>query len=92
MTIMAVQIETVTYDHEGATPTRVIVERTTDAYAAALTEVMHDSWAQQGWREELHALSEHRSIQCLYDSRGIIWETREFTMIEPNPEGYVTIV
>lgn len=89
---MAVQIETVTFDHTGVTPERIIVERTTDAHAAALASVMHDSWARQGWREELHQLDEHRSIQCLYDSRGTIWETREFTAIEPVPAGYVTFI
>lgn len=86
---MAVQIESTTYGVIGGSPERVTVAVTTDAYAAAITEVRHDDWQRQGWREEIHELSRWKSVQVLYDSLGNVWETHELTCMEPIPPGYM---
>lgn len=86
---MATQIESTIYNSTGERPMSVTVAVTTDAYAAAITEIRHDDWAHHGWREEIHALSDHKSVQVLYDSLGNVWETHELTCMEPVPPGYM---
>lgn len=88
---MGTQIETTIYDHTG-TPEQITVKVTSDGFAAAFAEVCHDDWQRSGWREELFTTGRDSSIQCLYDSRGIIWQTNEYRRLDPVPEGYVTLV
>lgn len=83
---MATQIESTTYDHNGK-PEAVTVKVTTDGFASAYAEVCHDDWHRQGWKEEIFELSAIKSVQCLYDSRGVIWYTHEFTELDKLTSG-----
>lgn len=84
---MATQIETTIFDHTGVTPESVTVKVTTDRFAAAYAEVLHDDWQRHGWREELHTVAGNKSVQCLYDSRGIIWQLTEYTELDKLTSG-----
>lgn len=83
---MATQIESTTYDHNGK-PEAVTVKVGTDTFAAALVDVWSRDWQGHGWREELHTLTGNKSVQCLYDSRGIIWYTLELTELDKLTSG-----
>lgn len=84
---MATQIESTIYNSTGEHPMSVTVRVTTDAYAAAITEVRHDDWSHHGWREEIHELTPIKSVQVLYDSLGNVWETHELTELDKLTSG-----
>ena len=88
---MGTQIEKPSFDTTG-TPVTVTVQVASDAYAAALADIVSRDWAHQGWREEIFELSADKSVQVTYDSLGNVWETYEYRRLDPVPEGYVTLV
>jgi hypothetical protein len=83
---VATQIKTTIYDHNGK-PESVKIQVGTDSFASAYVEVCHDDWQRHGWREEIYTLAGNKSVQCLYDSRGIIWYTHELTLMDTLPSG-----